>query len=175
MYPGKPLAVFELGRGSQKDRILIPSEYEQWVTLHPKAGPCVRAFKVGQLNGMLSNQPSFSGVLKNVPYGFHSRANCALGHDHTPPDENCVCGFYAVADSMSPVLRRFSVQIQVSRGYRLGDVLYVLLEVALTGKVIVYEHDGETCFRGQRQTVLAYGPAPCAHERNRTVASLPFV
>ena len=75
---------------------------------------------------------------RELCYGTFAEARCDAGHDHVAPHETCACGFYAfrpdapMAQHLQPSSRHW------------------LLQVALSGKVVVHEHG----YRGQHQRIL---------------------
>lgn len=89
-------------------------------------------------------QPTLESVYSATAFNLTAdRAECHRGGDHTAPDLACTCGFYAVRE-----------RERVENFY--GQA-YVLLDVELFGKVIVYEHG----YRAERQRILSIGVRGC--------------
>lgn len=89
-------------------------------------------------------QPTLESVYSTTAFNLTAdRAECHRGGDHTAPDLACTCGFYAV---------RERERVEDIYGHA-----YVLLDVELFGKVIVYEHG----YRAERQRILSIGVRGC--------------
>lgn len=76
----------------------------------------------------------FRSLTTNFTFGKQAIASCNKHYDHTAPDLNCTCGFYAVpADKLT--------------SYTFSDTVTLLVE--LSGKIIEHEEG----FRAQKQQV----------------------
>jgi hypothetical protein len=75
-------------------------------------------------------------------YGRTAQAVCAAEGPHRAPGENCQCGFYAFRPD-APLARRLEPRHD-----------QWLLEVRLSGKVVVHEHG----YRAEHQRVLGLSP-----------------
>jgi len=83
-------------------------------------------------------------------YRAKATASCATGASHRAPDERCQCGFYAFRPDA-----RLASHLRPRSGQW-------LLEVRLSGKVVVHEHG----YRAERQRVIAITPPTrCVCER----------
>jgi hypothetical protein len=109
-------------------------------------------------------------ALTGYRYSADARAECRRDAQHVAPDPACTCGFHAVSDPDTGVLRRV-VPSKPSKTRDLSALLDrirrriaaapfsfdrpVLLTVALSGRVLAFDYASDSVlFRAERQTVL---------------------
>lgn len=117
MIRGKLLADVDLHRIRSGDE--LPDVLEGWAEQDAGGTWCVPAFKRGRPAG----DDRWRALTKDVTYGRDSQAECAGSRcDGPTPNPGCRCGFYAVSEPR---------EIPYPDG--------VVLEVAFTGRVLIYE------------------------------------
>jgi hypothetical protein len=109
-------------------------------------------------------------ALTGSRYSADARAECRRDTRHVAPDPTCTCGFHALSDPDTGVLRRV-VPSKPSKTRDLSALFDrirrrvaampfsldrpVLLTVALSGRVLAFDHRGDSVlFRAERQTVV---------------------
>jgi hypothetical protein len=123
-----------------------PPEVRRFLRFDAEDGWYVPAYKVASIGRTPEGvEPLFRPLTSRVAYGTRSRAVCANRCGARCPNLSCTCGFYAVESE------------QAARSLLVGRHGAVLLEVALTGRVAIFEWSGGgTMFRAEGQVVIAY-------------------
>jgi hypothetical protein len=123
-----------------------PPEVRRFLRFDAEDGWYVPAYKVASIGRTPEGVgPVFRPLTSRDAYGTRSRAVCANRCGARCPNLSCTCGFYAVESE------------QAARRFLVGRRGAVLLEVALTGRVAIFEWSGGgTMFRAEGQVVIAY-------------------
>jgi hypothetical protein len=144
---GRLLADFVAGTSELPDvpdvvaRALTKTVDDEWV---------VWAYKLAHRSG-----DGFTALTGGTSYPHDARAECRRGYAHPAPSPGCSCGFHAVSDRSCPFLS--------GGGEAFG---LVRLEVALTGRVLVFEWMGPSLLlRAERQTVMRVNDLEATRQR----------
>lgn len=130
------VADFAAGTDAQPD---LPAELGEHLTTTTDGLWVVWAYKLARPAGDL-----FIPLTRGSGYPADARAECRAGGvrgTHLAPDPECTCGFHALSSKKLPGLP--------------VDRCFAVLTVALSGRVLAFEWDGEgILWRAERQTVV---------------------
>jgi hypothetical protein len=133
---GRLIADFVAGTGARPD---LPEDLEEHLTTTVDERWVVWAHKLARPVGDL-----FVPLTGGSGYPADARAECrrqGIWRGHDAPDPRCTCGFHALSSRRLPGL-------PVGHGF-------TALAVALSGRVLALEWDGEgVLWRAERQTVV---------------------
>ncbi|WP_225730035.1 MULTISPECIES: hypothetical protein [unclassified Nocardia] len=131
---GRLLADFEAGTSTVP---VVPEAVASALTQTIDGLWAIWAYKVARPAG-----DRFVPATRGGSYPADAIAECGLRLDHRAPDPNCTCGFHALSSPDPDLYGR----------------AYLPLEVALTGRILVFEWPrGGVLFRAERQTVARVG------------------